>query len=133
MILFAGWVIYFQISKWATETLNEALISLLKELPIFIPTIWLAAHASKLQSQNKRLQQEYAFKETNAKSFIGHKVQIEQLIKDGEADKELLSQLVAQLVVITAENPSKTLDNKSHEDSSPFLKLIGKYIPPLRK
>ncbi len=115
------------------NSLNGALISLLKDLPFFIPTIWLAAFASKQQSQYKRLQQEYAFKETNAKSFHGHKEQIERLMKDNGADKELLSQLVAQLVMITAQNPSNTLDNKAHEDSGPLIKFFEKYLPSSNK
>jgi hypothetical protein len=114
-------------------TLNGAFISLLKDLPFFIPTIWLASYASKKQSQYKRLQQEYAFKETNAKSFHGHKMQIEELMKDGGTDKVLLEQLVAQLVIITAYNPSETLDNKAHEDSPPIFKLMEKYFPSYGK
>ena len=51
-------------------TLNEALIALLKDLPFFIPTIWLAAYASKQQSQNKRLQQEYALKRPMQNHFM---------------------------------------------------------------
>ena len=42
-------------------------------------------------------------------------------MKDGATDKDLLSQLVAQLVIITAYNPSETLDNKTHEDVPRFL------------
>jgi hypothetical protein len=127
------YLIYQQIQSTQELTLNAALISLLKDLPFFIPTIWLAAYASKQQSQYKRLQQEYAFKETNAKSFHGHKMQIEQLMKDADTDKDLLSQLVAQLVIITAYNPSETLDNKTHEDSPPILKLVEKYFPSFGK
>lgn len=123
------YILYNHFRTTTSTTLNDALISLLKDLPFFIPTIWLAAFASKQQSQLKRLKQEYAFKETNAKSFHGHKEQIERLMKDGGADKDLLSQLVAQLVFITAQNPSNTLDNKSHEDSPPIFKLVEKYFP----
>lgn len=123
------YILYKHFQTTTSITLNDALISLLKDLPFFIPTIWLAAFASKQQSQYKRLKQEYAFKETNAKSFHGHKEQIERLMKDGGADKDLLSQLVAQLVFITAQNPSNTLDNKSHEDSPPLFKLAEKYFP----
>jgi hypothetical protein len=133
MTYLGGYIIYQHFLSTKIDTLNDALISLLKDLPFFIPTIWLAAFASKQQSQYKRLQQEYAFKETNAKSFHGHKEQIERLLKDDGADKELLSALVAQLVVITAQNPSSTLDNKSHEDSSPLLKVIEKYLPSFGK
>jgi hypothetical protein len=128
-----GFILYSYFKATTEPSLNSALISLLKDLPFFIPTIWLAAFASKQQSQYKRLQQEYAFKETNAKSFHGHKEQIERLMKHGGADKDLLSQLVAQLVFITAQNPSNTLDNKSHEDNSPILKFAEKYIPFVSK
>jgi len=118
----------------STLTLSEALISFIKDIPFFIPTIWLAVYASKQQSQNKRLQQEYAFKETNAKSFYGHKKQIEELMQSGGAtDKQLLSQLMAQLVLITSINPSETLDNKSHNDSPPIFKLVEKIFPSAKK
>lgn len=127
------YLIYEQLQSAKVFTLNDAFISLLKDLPFFIPTIWLASYASKQQSQYKRLQQEYAFKETNAKSFHGHKMQIEELMKDGATDKVLLEQLVAQLVIITSYNPSATLDNKTHEDTPPIFKLIEKYFPSFRK
>lgn len=133
MAYLGGYIIYQHFQSTKVDTLNDALISLLKDLPFFIPTIWLAAFASKQQSQYKRLEQEYAFKETNAKSFHGHKEQIERLMKDGGADKELLSALVAQLVLITAHNPSNTLDNKSHDDSPPIFKFAEKYLPSFSK
>jgi hypothetical protein len=128
-----AYLIYKQLQVTTESTLNSAFISLLKDLPFFIPTLWMAAYASKQQSQYKRLQQEYAFKETNAKSFHGHKMQIEELMKEGGTDTDLLSQLVAQLVIITAYNPSETLDNKTHEDSPPIFKLVEKYFPSLSK
>ena len=126
-------LIYLQSKSAVSQTLNDAFIGLLKDLPFFIPTLWLASYASKQQSQYKRLQQEYAFKETNAKSFHGHKIQIEALTKDGVTDTNLLMQLVAQLVVITSQNPSVTLDNKDHEDSSPILKLVERFFPSFSK
>lgn len=129
MIALSIFLLWSQFNKTQSLTLNEAFISLLKDLPFFIPTIWLAGYASKQQSQYKRLQQEYAFKETNAKSFHGHKMQIEELVKDGATDKDLLLQLVSQLVVITSQNPSETLDNRSHEDNSPIFKLAERLLP----
>jgi hypothetical protein len=136
MVGMAGLSVYLligQLQSTKEPSLNDALIALLRELPFFIPTIWLAAYASKQQSQYKRLQQEYAFKETNAKSFHGHKVQIEELLENGETDAQLLSQLVAQLVLITSQNPSITLDSNLHEDSPPMFKLIDKYMPSFKK
>jgi hypothetical protein len=132
MTVLSAILIYIQLGD--KPTLSEAFISFLKDLPFFIPTIWLAVFASKQQSQNKRLQQEYAFKEANAKSFDGHKKQIEELAKQGgAADKEILSQLMAQLVIITSENPSKTLDNKYHNDSPPIFKFLEKFSPSIKK
>ena len=132
---FSIYLIYEQLNvpQPQTYSLNDAFISLLKHLPFFIPTIWLASYASKQQSQYKRLQQEYAFKETNAKSFHGHKMQIEELMKEGATDKVLLEELVAQLVRITSYNPSATLDSATHEDSPPIFKLLDKYIPSFAK
>jgi len=132
MAILSALLLYVQFKSSTPLTLSDAFIALLKDLPFFVPTIWLAAYASKQQSQYKRLEQEYAFKETNAKSFHGHKMQIEELTRDGDADKDLLSELVAQLVTITAQNPSVTLDSKSHEDSPPVFKLLEKYLQ-LRK
>lgn len=133
MIGLGVFILWNHFQNSSDDSLNGALISLLKDLPFFIPTIWLAAFASKQQSQYKRLQQEYAFKETNAKSFHGHKEQIERLMKDNGADQELLTQLVAQLVMITAQNPSNTLDSKAHDDSGPLLKFFEKYLPGSNK
>lgn len=129
MASFSVYILVGELQSTKEPSLNDALIALLRELPFFIPSIWLAAYASKQQSQYKRLQQEYAFKETNAKSFHGHKVQIEELLESGETDAALLSQLVAQLVHITSQNPSATLDSKSHDDSPPVFKLLEKYFP----
>lgn len=52
-------------------TLTETLSRVIARLPFFIPAVWLAHFASKQQSQNKRLAQEYAHKESVAKSYIG--------------------------------------------------------------
>jgi len=38
-----------------------------------------------------------------------------------------------QLVVITGENPSSTLDNKSHEDSHPVLKSVVRFMMNRKK
>lgn len=129
MTAFSIWAIWQQIKLQNATDLNSLLTAFLKYLPFYLPTIWLAAYASKQQSQYKRLQQEYAFKETNAKSFHGHKVQVEELMKEGEMDTELLRELVASLLFITAQNPSQTLENKSHDDSPPVMRFFERMLP----
>ncbi len=65
------------------STIQEAGVYTITKLPLFLPLIWLALFSSRQQSQNKRLEQEYAHKETLAKSFEGYKRQINDL---GEQD-----------------------------------------------
>src|SRR5262249_30401109 len=105
---------------------------LLKKVPFFFPTIWLGYFSSKRLSQNKRLQQEYAYKETNAKSFEGLKRQIEILNLDDAIQKELLGKLLTNVVMATGDNPSKTLEHKSHDEKSPLSEYLDK-VWPLKK
>ena len=135
MTLCSMYLFYVQFIKGTNnnETWEHGLLSLLRDLPFFIPTIWLAVFASRQQSQFKRMQEEYAFKEINAKAFYGHKKQIEELAKQNAVDIELLSKLVVNLVSITSQNPSYTLDSKSHNDSPPLFKFIRDLNPWVNK
>lgn len=125
MIVIGVWAFYETIN--VTMTLNESLVSLIRKLPFFVPLIWLGVFSGKRLSQNKRLQQEYAFKETLAKSFDGHKTQVEalKLANDG-LQKELMAKLLKNLIESTGENPSSTLDNKAHDEKPPFSGFFGK-------
>ena len=62
---------------------QDYLSEFLKRIPLFGPLIWLALFSSKQQGQNKRLEEEYAHKETITKTYVGHKRQIYKL-KDSE-------------------------------------------------
>ena len=64
---------------------TDAFIKIVSRSPIFLPLIWIGIFSSKQQSQNKRLQQEYAHKAAIAKSFEGYKEQIQQLINPRRA------------------------------------------------
>ena len=102
------------------QTFLEVAARTIGKLPFFIPAIWLGLFASKQQSQNKRLAQEYAFRETLARSFEGYKKQIESLGQTKEA-KAVLITLSENLVNIAGQNPSLTLDNHSHKDEPPLV------------
>lgn len=111
---------------------NEAIATILIRLPIILAATWLGAFASKQQSQNKRLQQEYAHKEVLARSFEGYKAEIQKLDKQDEA-KEIMTILMGNVVDMTSSNPSKTLDenheDKSHPVSSLGSKILDKFFP----
>jgi cell division protein FtsB len=103
----------------STTDVIDALLGVLARLPFFVPAIWLAIFASKQQSQFKRLSQEYAYKQTLAKSFEGYKREIQNL-PDGDTKNQLLDKLTAAMVDMCAFNPSGTLENKTHDDRPPI-------------
>lgn len=98
-------------------------IELLKRLPLFGPLIWLALFASKQQAQSKRLQEEYAHKESVAKTYVGHKRQIEKL-ENSSAKDELIAQLAASTIEAIEFNPSSTLEKQSHKEDLPTSELL---------
>ncbi|WP_415886612.1 hypothetical protein ACMXYO_01165 [Neptuniibacter sp. QD37_6] len=61
---------------------DSILKGLLYKLPFYGPVLWLAYFASKRRSEAQRLQQEYAHKESLAKSYESFKKQIEDLEGD---------------------------------------------------
>lgn len=99
--------------------ITSTLQHIVARLPFFIPAVWLAVFASKQQSQYKRLQQEYIYKETLAKSYEAYKREID-LLTDGEEKNELHQKLITSMVEMCGYNPSLTLENKSHDDKPPI-------------
>ncbi len=97
-----------------------ALSKILARTPFFIAVIWLGYFSSKQQSQNKRLEQEYAHKENVSRSYEGFKKQINDL-EQTEENKELSLRLLGNVVDSVGLNPSNTLDNDSHREEPPLL------------
>lgn len=100
---------------------------ILGRTPFFIATIWLGFFASKQQSQNKRLEQEYAHKESVSRSYEGFKRQINDL-EQTEENKELSLKLLENIVNSVGYNPSATLDNESHREEPPLLDKALSFI-----
>lgn len=118
MMIF-GIYFYTDVSSNGVSTIQDSLQHILARLPFFIPAVWLAVFASKQQSQYKRLQQEYVYKETLSKSFEAYKREIDQLPESDE--KDILHQkLIAAMVDMCGYNPSLTLEHKSHDDKPPI-------------
>ena len=93
-------------------------------LPFIGGAIWIAIYASKQRSQNKRLQQEYAFKEDVAKIYYGLKKEIEEL-DDTDLGQQLNKRILEIIVDVVSTNPSDTLDNSSHNDKGPILEALN--------
>ncbi len=109
-------------------TLEEAVVKLIARLPYYLAAVWLAAFASRRQSQNKRLQQEYAHKETLALSLQGYKREIEEL-----GNPTLMTKLMDSVVEMVGFNPSTTLDGKHGDDGSPLHSFFGLGKKPKEK
>ncbi len=99
----------------------------LGNIPFLAGAVWLAVYSSKQRSQNKRLQQEYAYKEDVAKIYYGLKQEIESMGKT-EIGTKLNQQILETIISVVAENPSNTLESKSHEDKGPILESIEKLV-----
>lgn len=93
-------------------------------LPFIGGAIWIAIYASKQRSQNKRLQQEYAFKEDVAKIYYGLKKEIEEL-DDTDLGQQLNKRILEIIVDVVSTNPSNTLDNSTHNDKGPILEALN--------
>jgi hypothetical protein len=121
MVSLLGMIVYaLCMDKSDIKNFSDVGIRILNNIPFFLPAIWIAIYASKQQSQNKRLQQEYAFKEDVAKSYQGFKKEIENLDENDESN-ELKLQFMQRLVDIIGENPTSTLEHRSHKDRPPIF------------
>lgn len=116
------------LSIWAFVNANYQFEDMWKytlgNIPFIGGAIWLAIYSSKQRSQNKRLQQEYAFKEDVAKIYYGLKKEIEDL---GESDigQKLNESVLKVIIDVVSLNPSSTLDSNSHNDKGPILEVLN--------
>lgn len=111
------------LTKQEDKNYLKAVFSIiLARLPFLAAMVWLAYFAGKQQSQNKRLEQEYAFREALATSYVGFRKEIANLEEDEEG-QEVSLELQRKLVEAFGKNPSETLDNPVHYDEPWFIKL----------
>ena len=101
------------------NTENGYFLSLLYRLPLYAPLIWLGVYAGIRRSQYQRLEQEYAHKETLAKSYINYKNQIDKLNKDKD---DLSSKLLDSSIDTLSKNPSDTLGK--HSSDTPMTEMV---------
>lgn len=114
-----GFISFVKIENW-----DAALRGFLLKLPFYGAVIWLAYVASKRRSEYQRLQQEYAHKESLAKSYGSYKNQLEELDKE---DKIMQKEFITKTIDAIAYNASQTLDGK-HGDNHPAFNLVSKAL-----
>jgi hypothetical protein len=127
LLVTIGMIIFSICTLHDATTVQDALIKIISRTPFFVPAIWLAVFASKQQSQNRRLQEEYAHKETLSKSYESYKRELEKLPESPEKIK-LLEKLLEAMVNMVNDNPSHTLQMRHHNDRPPvILDLFDKF------
>jgi len=120
VLTLCGTIWFAMVNLHDATSVEDALMKIISRLPFFIPAFWLAIFASKQQSQNKRLQQEYAYKEVLTKSYEADKRELEKLPDSPE--KNILSTKLLETMIDAAKyNPSETLGSKTHNDGPPSV------------
>lgn len=126
-LFFIGFTTMFQwsVGSWPTFALPTELESVLygtvARAPLILPLVWFAYYAAKRRNEYRRLEEEYAHKETIARSYHGFKQQVEQL--EGEDVNKLSARLLEAAIGAVAANASKALD-KDHNDGMPIMDKI---------
>jgi len=119
-----GFFTWQDLNSIKEQGLEMVIAGILTRSPFFLAIIWLGYFASKQQSQNKRLQQEYAHKEAVSKSYEGFKRQIQDLGQTKD-HKAILIALLEKVANSIGENPSNTLDNDTHREDPPIVDKIN--------
>lgn len=95
------------------NSLETWLVSYLYRLPIITTFVWLAFFFAKRRSEQERLKQEYAHKESLSRSYESYRKQINDL---GEQQSDLLPHLIKTAIDTIGYNAAKTLDKKHSGD-----------------
>ena len=107
-------------------------VQALLKLPFIGGAVWAAVYAGKQLSQNKRLQQEYAYKENVAKVYYALKKEVEDLEGHG-LGQDIRKEVILTLLKSVGTNPSSTLESRSHVDKGPWLEALAPVAENLKQ
>lgn len=99
--------VYFNVSKM---TYQQLLVLWLSRIPFAAALVWLAMHASRETALGKRLEEDYGFKASVARSFQGFQEQMKNLGDSAQANEPLKTLCDATLAQIT--NPPGRIYDK---------------------
>jgi hypothetical protein len=90
-------------------TLERIGLGLLRRLPMVLPLIWLALHASRKAALAQRVEEDYGFKETVSRSFEGYRkemVELESRATENSTVRELCNSVLGTIT----ERPGRIYD-----------------------
>ena len=136
IIVLILWLSLEEIEKLRTLTdqnlLEYFVIKLIMKIGIITSLAWVANFTGKRYNQNKRLAEEYSYKATFAKSFEGYRKRADELDQLDE-DRNLSEKLMLNMIEMSAFNPVKTMESKSHKEKHPTMKILEKSINTIEK
>lgn len=91
-------------------------------LPILLPLIWLGIHLNRSINLNKKLIEEYAYKEAISKTVTGVSEQIE-LLDDENVKKEIKEKLIKLIISAGENNPAQYI-NQYDKSDNPFMEFM---------
>ena len=111
-LLYQGYS-YLQIFDTNNLTFSSCIINFINRLPIFIPSLFLIFYSGKKYDQRDKLEEEYAHKESTAKSFEGFKKQILDIEKDCEGKENTFTKKFMDTAIQTlAVNPARVYEQQ---------------------
>jgi len=127
VITMAAMIVYTIKTYEPSATIGEAIMRLLSHLPLLAFSVWLGVFSGKKVSQYLRVQQDFGHKESMSKSYMGFSREVEKL-PENERTNRLREMQLENMVKMSAENPSATLDHSSHEEKPPLFERIVSII-----
>ena len=120
---------YWAVTGNANADIWQSLgMSLLRRLPLVLPLIWLAIHASHKGALAQRVEEDYAFKETVSSAFEGYRREMKELEGKAAPDSPLARYCEGVLSVIT--NPPGRIYEK-HSLSQTPLNALAEFAGPI--
>jgi len=108
--------------SWSVpDGLIEMTIATFMRAPIAAPIVWLTVFSAARRAENRRLEEEYAHKETIARAYNGFKEQVDAI--SNEDSTVLAAQLLEAAIASAAFNASQTLDKPNKDEFSNYNNL----------
>lgn len=104
---------------------KDILTQLLINMSVYIPLSWLALFASRRRNEDKKLQEEYRYKETIATNYLNYKQNIIEDMPE-EQQNELLKELMHNLLDMLKDNPNNKFVNNHNNENIPIIEFIDK-------
>lgn len=124
--------IFTDFSLLRLDNWDSILKGLMIKIGIISPLVYAAIFANRRRSEYHRLEQEYAHKETMAKSYLSFKDQVDKL-GSGNEEKQMLEKLLSCSIETIGYNAASTLDSNKHKEDMPVAEILEKFAEAITK